>query len=222
MARTTDQMSDRNKLNVLLVDDHEVVRAGYRRLLEGTADIAVIAEANSGEQAYQDYFHHKPDVLVMDLSMPGMGGLEASIRILAKDSAARILVFSVHENEVFLTRALDAGIAGYISKRSASQVMIEAVRQVASGSVYVGQEMMPYLVKRKTTPESDTVAGLTPREFEVFHLLADSKSVNDIAEILNLSPKTVGHHCTSVKKKLGVSDIAALTRLAIRMGVITP
>jgi two-component system invasion response regulator UvrY len=182
----------------------------------------VIAEASSGEEAYQDYFKYHPDVLVMDLSMPGMGGLEASMRILAKDSAAKILVFSVHENEVFLTRALDSGISGYISKRSASQVMIEAVRQVAAGSVYVGQEMMPYLVKRKTTPESDTVAGLTPREFEVFHLLADSKSVNDIAAILHLSPKTVGHHCTSVKKKLGVPDIAALTRLAIRMGVITP
>jgi len=215
-------MSNMNKLNVLLVDDHEVVRAGYRRLLEVTEDIAVIAEASSGEQAYQDYFKYQPDVLVMDLSMPGMGGLEASMRILAKDSTARILVFSVHENEVFLTRALDSGISGYISKRSASQVMIEAIRQVASGSVYVGQEMMPYLVKRNTTPESDSVAGLTPREFEVFHLLADSKSVNDIAAILHLSPKTVGHHCTSVKKKLGVHDIAALTRLAIRMGVITP
>jgi len=209
------------KIKVLLVDDHEVVRAGYRRLLEGTEDIVVIAEAADGESAYTDYFQYRPDVLVMDLSMPGMGGLEASMRILAKDSSAKILVFSVHENEVFLARALDSGILGYISKRSASRVMIEAVRQVASGSVYVGQEMMPYLVKRKTTPESDAVAGLTPREFEVFHLLADSKSVNDIAEILNLSPKTVGHHCTRVKKKLGVSDIAALTRLAIRMGVIT-
>ena len=222
MASTGNNVSDRTKLNVLLVDDHEVVRAGYRRLLEATADIAVIAETGSGEEAYQDYFKYQPDVLVMDLSMPGMGGLEASMRILAKDSSAKILVFSVHENEVFLTRALDSGILGYISKRSASQVMIEAIRQVAAGSVYVGQEMMPYLVKWKTTPESDTVAGLTPREFEVFHLLADSKSVNDIAEILNLSPKTVGHHYTSVKKKLGVSDIAALTRLAIRMGIITP
>jgi two-component system invasion response regulator UvrY len=215
-------MNDQSKLNVLLVDDHEVVRAGYRRLLEATVDIAVIAEASSGEEAYRDFFNYYPDVLVMDLSMPGMGGLEASMRILAKDSSAKILVFSVHENEVFLTRVLDAGILGYISKRSASQVMIEAVRQVAAGSVYVGQEMMPYLVKRTNTPESDAVGGLTPREFEVFHLLVDSKSVNNIAEILNLSPKTVGHHCTSVKKKLGVSDIAALTRLAIRMGVITP
>lgn len=210
------------KIKVLLVDDHEVVRAGYRRLLEATDDIEVIAEASNGESAYTGFFRCQPDVLVMDLSMPGMGGLEASMRILAKDSNAKILVFSVHENEVFLTRALDSGISGYISKRSASQVMIEAVRQVAAGSVYVGQEMMPFLVKRKTTPDSDALAGLTPREFEVFHLLADSKSVNDIAAILNLSPKTVGHHCTSVKKKLGVADIAALTRLAIRMGVITP
>lgn len=210
------------KIKVLLVDDHEVVRAGYRRLLEATDDIEVIAEASSGESAYTGFFRCQPDVLVMDLSMPGMGGLEASLRILAKDDAARILVFSVHENEVFLSRALDSGILGYISKRSASQVMIEAVRQVAQGLVYVGQEMMPYLVKQKTTPDSSAVAGLTPREFEVFQLLANSKSVNDIAEILSLSPKTVGHHCTSVKKKLGVSDIAALTRLAIRMGVITP
>ncbi len=100
--------------------------------------------------------------------------------------------------------------------------MIDAVRRVAAGDAYIGQEMMPCLVKRNTTPDSDAVGGLTPREFEVFHLLADSKSVNDIAGILNLSPKTVGHHCTSVKKKLGVADIGALTRLAIRMGVITP
>jgi two-component system invasion response regulator UvrY len=215
-------VSSQNKLNVLLVDDHEVVRAGYRRLLEATPDIAVIAEASSGEQACQEYFQYHPDVLVMDLSMPGMSGLEASMRILAKDSGAKILVFSVHENEVFLSRALDSGILGYISKRSASREMIEAVRHVAAGSVYVGKEMMPYLAKRKSTPEADVIAALTPREFEVFHLLADSKSVNEIAGILNLSPKTVGHHCTSVKKKLGVSDIASLTRLAIRMGVITP
>ena len=215
-------MNASKEVSVLLVDDHEVVRAGYRRLLESTDGISVVAEAESGEDAYTDYFKYHPDVLVMDLSMPGMGGLEASMRILAKDKSAKILVFSVHENEVFLQRALDAGILGYISKRSASQVMVDAVRQVATGELFVGQEMMPYLLKRKTTPESEPVAGLSPREFEVFHLLADSKSVNDIAEILNLSPKTVGHHCTSVKKKLGVADIAALTRLAIRLGIITP
>lgn len=208
-------------ITVLLVDDHEVVRAGYRRLLETTPDIRVLAEACDGEDAYTKYFECRADVIVMDLSMPGMGGLEACLRILGKDARARILVFSVHENETFLNRALDAGILGYISKRSASQVMIEAVRQVAAGEVYIGQEMMPYLLKRNS-PDSDRMAGLSPREFEVFNLLANSKSVNEIAEILNLSPKTVGHHFTSVKKKLGISDIAALTRLAIRLGIITP
>jgi two-component system invasion response regulator UvrY len=209
-------------IRILLADDHEVVRAGYRRLLENTPDIEVIAEVASGEDAYSRYCELHPDVVVMDLTMPGMGGLEASRRILAHDNSAKILVFSVHENEVMLNRALDLGVLGYISKRSASQVMIEAVRQIAAGEMYVGQEMMPFLVRRTTSPDSERVAGLSPREFEVLRLLADSKSVNDIADLLNLSPKTVGHHMTHIKTKLGIDNIAGLTRLAIRLGIITP
>jgi two-component system invasion response regulator UvrY len=206
-------------IRVLLTDDHEVVRAGYARLLESTLDIEVIAEAVSGEEACSEYFDRQPDVLVMDLSMPGIGGLEASRRILARDPKARILVFSVHENEIMLERALDVGIKGYISKRSASQVMIEAVRQVAAGDVYIGKEMMSHLVDRRTATEDGQLKELTPREFEVFRLLADSKSVNEIAGILNISPKTVGHHMTHIKEKLGISNIAGLTHLAIRLGI---
>jgi len=209
-------------IRVLLTDDHEVVRAGFARLLESTADIDVIAEAGSGEEAYLEYFKHRPDVLVMDLTMPGIGGLEACRRILTKDPGARILIFSVHENEIMLERALDVGIKGYISKRSASQVMIQAVRQVAAGDVYIGQEMMPHLVGRRTSVEGEQLKDLTSREFEVFRLLADSKSVNEIAGILNISPKTVGHHMTHIKSKLGIANIAGLTRLAIRLGIITP
>jgi two-component system invasion response regulator UvrY len=209
-------------ITILLADDHEVVRAGYRRLLESTSNIEVITEVASGEDAYCRYCDYQPDVLVMDLTMPGMGGLEASRRILAHDGSAKILVFSVHENEVMLNRALDLGVLGYISKRSASQVMIEAVYKVAAGEMFIGQEMMPFLVKRKLSPDSERIAGLSPREFEVFRLLADSKSVNDIAELLSLSPKTVGHHMTHIKSKLGITNIAGLTRIAIRLGIISP
>jgi len=209
-------------IRVLLTDDHEVVRAGYTRLLESTSDINVIAEASSGEEACTNYFECRPDVLIMDLNMPGMGGLEACRRIRARDPKANILVFSVHENEVMLERALDAGIKGYISKRSASRVMIQAVRKVAAGEVYVGEEMMSHLVGQRKSEDGGQLKDLTPREFEVFRLLADSKSVNEIAGILNISPKTAGHHMTHIKEKLGISNIAELTHLAIRLGIIIP
>jgi two-component system invasion response regulator UvrY len=215
-------MHNTRPITVLLADDHEVVRAGYRRLLESTGDIEVVGEAASGEQAYAQFVEQRPDVVVMDLTMPGVGGLDAARRILARDRDARILVFSVHENELFLNRALDQGVLGYISKRSASRVMLEAVRQVAAGEAFIGGEMQPFLIKRRASADSRLVDELSPREFEVFRLRAEGLSVNAIAKLLNVSPKTVGHHNTSLKQKLGGVNDAELTRMAIRLGVINP
>jgi two-component system invasion response regulator UvrY len=211
-----------NTIRVLLVDDHEVVRAGYRRLLENTEDIQVIAEANSGEEAYSFFVAHQPDVVIMDLSMPGIGGIEAISRILHREKAAKVLVFSVHESETFLSRVLATGALGYITKRSAAKVMVEAVRQVAQGNIFIGQEMQQYLTKQQNISHQSLLETLSPREFEVFLLLAEGKSVNDVADLLSLSSKTVGHHYTSIKNKLNIANAAELTRLAIRAGLIEP
>jgi len=209
-----------NIISVLLADDHEVVRAGYRRLLESSLDIKVTVEASNGEQAYAAYVKHQPDVVIMDLSMPGMGGLEAIRKIRCHDKNACILVFSVHENEVFLIRALEEGVLGYITKRSAAKVMIEAVREVARGKTFVGQELQPFLIKNAVGKNNPLFEQLSPREFEVFLLLAEGKTVIEVAELLNLSPKTVGHHNTHLKKKLKINTVAELTRLAIREGLL--
>lgn len=209
-------------IQVLLVDDHEVVRAGYRRLLENTVEIKVVAEAQSGEEAYHAYVTYQPDVIIMDLSMQGIGGLEAIRKIRNYDQTARILVFSVHENEIFLTRTLKEGVLGYISKRSAAKVMVEAVRQVAQDKIFLGQEMQQYLNlnQKKSTDDNSLLNQLSPREFQVFLLLSEGKTVNEIADTLHLSSKTVGHHYTHIKKKLKISNISELTRLAIRGGLL--
>ncbi len=206
-------------IKIMLVDDHEVVRSGYRRLIENTSNIEVVTEAASGEDAYKRYALYQPQVVVMDLSMPGIGGFQAIKKILDYDKKARILVFSVHDNEVFLHRALDNGALGYITKKSASTVMVEAVHQIAQGKPFIGEDVLPYLIKRKD--EKSLFEQLSPREFEVFLLLTEGKSVNEISELLEVSAKTVGNHIVSIKGKLGTSNVVELVHLAIRCGFVT-
>ncbi|PHS32968.1 MAG: DNA-binding response regulator [Methylophaga sp.] len=208
------------KKTILLVDDHELVRAGFRRLLEDEEQFIVVAEAGSGEQAVQDYVKYKPDAVVMDISMPGIGGIGAIERIIARDPNARILVLSVHEDTVFTTRALQAGAKGFIPKRSAPEEMIKAIAQVAQGKMSIDPEIAQQIAMQKLTGSDNVLDVLSQREFEVFRLLAEGKSVNDIAGILSLSPKTVGTHHTNIKQKLEVSNSAELARLAIRSGVL--
>lgn len=209
-----------NKTKVLLVDDHELVRAGFRRLLEDGDKFTVVAESGSGEQAVQDFSKHHPDVVVMDISMPGIGGVGAIERIVAREPTAKILVLSVHEDSVFTTRAMQAGALGFIPKRSAPEEMLKAVEMVAQGKTCIAPEIAQQLAMQKLTGSENPLDVLSQREFEVFRLLAEGKTVNDIADILSLSPKTVGTHHTNIKQKLNVSNSAELARLAIRSGLV--
>ncbi|MBO9468574.1 response regulator transcription factor [Endozoicomonas sp. G2_2] len=205
-------------IRVLLVDDHAVVRAGYGRLLKMAGDIEVVGEADSGERAYALCREQAFDVIVMDLSLPGMSGIEATRRICSRNPGTRILVFSVHEEEIFVRRALAAGATGYIGKRAVADVLIDAVRQVARGKRYIGAA----LVDEEAAPfeAENPLSRLSSREFEIFRLLASGASVNAIAEELFLSPKTVANHASRLRAKLGLGGTADLTRLAIRTGVV--
>jgi len=209
-----------NKVTILLVDDHDLVRAGFQRLLEDSEQFTVIAEAGSGEQAVQEYMKLKPQVVVMDISMPGIGGIGAIERIIARDPEARVLVLSVHEDSVFTTRALQAGAKGFIPKRSAPEEMIKAVEQVSQGRMCIDPAIAQQIAMQKLSGSDSVFDVLSQREFEVFRLLAEGKTVNDIADILSLSPKTVGTHHTNIRQKLDVSNSAELARLAIRNGLI--
>lgn len=208
-------------IRLLLVDDHPVVRAGYQRLLEQAGDIVVVAQAERVDPAYAEYVAHAPDVTVTDLSMPGSGGLELIRRILARDPSARTLVFSMHDSALLVRRALDAGARGFLFKSAAPDRLIDAVRTVHAGQRYLSDDLSPALLERDARYEMSRLESLTAREFEVFRLLAQGHTLNQCAETLNLSPKTVANYQTLVKEKLGVSTSAALVHLAIRNGVIS-
>jgi len=208
------------KIRAMLVDDHAVVRVGFRMLLDSSGDIEVVAEADTGEQAYQLYVRVDPDVVIMDVAMPGMGGIETAKRLLIRDPHSRILALSAHEDTAHLKRMLKAGALGYLSKRSAPDVLISAVRTVASGNVYLDAEIARKLAMQDLTGSQGPVEALSEREFTVFIQLARGQSVNQIAETLSLSPNTVGTHLYNIKQKLSANNQAELTLIAVRNGLI--
>ena len=207
-------------INIMLVDDHAVVRMGFKMLLETDADIKVVAEAESGEQAIVRYMGFKPNVVVMDITMPGIGGLEAIERILAKDSTAKILVLSAHEDSVHPKRVLNAGAMGYLTKRSAAEEMIKAIRVVASGKKYLEASVAQQMAIQQLSGDQNPVDVLSPREFEVFMALAKGKTTNEIAETLFLSPRTVGTHLYNIKQKLDANNSAEIALIAMRSGLL--
>jgi two-component system invasion response regulator UvrY len=204
----------------MLVDDHAVVRMGFRLLLDTTSDIRVVAECGSGEEALQCFAEVNPDVVVLDLSMGGMGGLETLSRLLAKWPATRVLVLSAHEDTAHPRRALAAGALGYLTKRSAADALIEAIRQVAAGKLFLEPALAQEIVVEQVGRPGSPLETLSAREFEVFVMLARGKSVAEIAAVLFLSPRTVGTHLYNIKQKLGAGNAAELTLIAIRNGLI--
>ena len=208
-------------IRVLLVDDHAVVRTGFRLLLQSQPDINVVAEAQSGEAACQMYAELTPDVVVMDLGMPGMGGLEALRRIRARNSAARVLALSAHDDPMHARRALREGALGFLSKRSAPEALIEAIASIAAGRRYLDPALAQKLALAEIEGATRSpIEQLSEREFEVFIRLAGGATVQKIADDLKLSASTIGTHLYNIKQKLGVLNQSELTLLAIRHGLI--
>jgi two-component system invasion response regulator UvrY len=207
-------------ISVLLVDDHAVVREGYRRLLERATGIVVAGEAASGSEAYQVFGKIRPDVVVMDISLPDASGIETTRRLLQRDPGARVLVFSIHDEPIFPDRAFRAGARAYVTKASAPDVLVDAVRAVARGELFLSQDVAHALALRKLQSSHDELGALSNREFEVLRLLAQGRSLRDIADALCLNYKTVANYQTTIRQKLGVDTPMQLLRIAEQCGLV--
>lgn len=211
-------------ISLLLVDDHPVVRSGYQRLLEQMGKMLVVAQAGDVDQAYAQFVQHRPAVTITDISMPGSSGLELLRRVLERDASARVLVFSMHDSEALVRRALGLGARGFVTKSCDPDTLIEAVKQVHLGRRFLSPDLPTALLH--DSPAQSAAAhpqfeALTAREYEIFRLLAAGKSLSDCARSLHLSPKTVSNHQTLIKEKLGLGSSAAMALLALRHGLIS-
>jgi two-component system, NarL family, invasion response regulator UvrY len=207
-------------IKLMLVDDHAIVRSGFRRLLEQEPHLHVVAETDSGERAYALYVKEMPDVVVMDLSMPGMSGFETIRRIVARDPAARILVFSMHEDAMRAERAIQLGARGYVTKSSAPEVLARAIVEVAAGKLFLSADVAQSIAQSKLAGEDNPLKVLTAREFEIFRLLVAGRGAAEIARILNLSAKTVANNRTLINQKLRASGDVELVLLALRHNLV--
>jgi two-component system, NarL family, invasion response regulator UvrY len=210
----------KGSVTVLLVDDHAVVREGYRRLLEESGRIRVIGEAASAADAAEKFATLAPSVVVMDISLPGVSGIEATRRICARNPKACVLMFSMHEDAIFARRALQAGAMGYVTKASAPRVLVEAVDTVASGKRYLSHDIAQRLALTPGSGAAGDGTTLSTREFEVLKLLAQGFTLAEIADQLGVAPKTIANHQSAIKQKLGAETGRELVRHAIRLGIV--
>ena len=208
------------KISVMLVDDHMVVRAGVRRLLEAANDFDIVAEAESGEQAYELFPKLEPEVTLMDLNMPGMGGIETIIRIKNRYPNAKIIVLSMYEHGPFITQAMKAGAKGYLTKSSLGDELIKAVKLVAQGRSFMSSSVAQNFAIDAVTKPHNPFDELSAKEFEIFRLIAQGKEVQEIADSLKLSEKTIANYQSILKKKLNVSNSIEIVKLALQNGLI--
>ena len=207
-------------VRILLVDDHAVVRAGYRRFLETEPDYRVVAEASSGEEAYTLLQSNQPDVVVLDLSMPGRGGLSTLRRIKLRWPLLAVLVCSMHDNLAFALQAMRAGANGYVTKSSDPAFMVTAVRRVLTGTPVMSPDVALKLASASTLDSEQPTLGLSVREFEIFRLIAAGRSHDEIADLLCVSAKTVANNHSLIKQKLGVNTDIELFQLAVGCGAV--
>lgn len=210
-------------IRVLIADDHGIVRSGLTMLIERQADMQVAAEAKDGIEAVERALADRPDVAVLDVSMPRLTGLHAARQIRRQADDVKVLMLSMHEDDAYFFEALEAGASGYVSKRGADESLIEAIRTVARGETFLSSRTQQTLLKQwledgRTAREDE----LTPRELEVVKLIAEANTNRQIAETLQLSEKTVESHRGNVLAKLGMRDRVELVRYAIRRGLVEP
>ncbi|QBR71849.1 DNA-binding response regulator [Beijerinckiaceae bacterium] len=207
-------------ISILLVDDHPVVREGYRRLLERQNGYKVVAEADNAADAYRLYRQATPDIVVMDISLPGVGGLEAVRHIRQWDRRARILVFTMHNGAAFALKAFEAGAAGYVTKSSDAAELIRAVTIVAQGGRALSSDIAREIAVERLANQKNLVDDLGPRETEILRLVASGLTTDEIANSLNLSVKTVQNYHYQIKSKIGARTDAHLVWLAIGAGLV--
>lgn len=208
-------------INIILVDDHVAIRSGVKRLLQEQHDLVVVAEAENGDEAYRLYNQHQPDVMLMDMNMPGSSGLATLSQIKARHPDAQIIMFTNHTEVVFAVQAISAGAKGYVLKSSTPEEVIQSVRQVAMGKSYLSPEVAQQIALQNIAADNDPTRALTPREFEIFRMLAEGADIDTIADTLKIGQKTVANYQTQLKHKLNIHTPVELVRLALKHHIIS-
>jgi len=209
-----------NQITVMLVDDHMIVRSGARRLLEMSAEFKIIAEADSGERACELHSKLNPDVTIMDIHMPGMGGIEAMIRILTKNPNAKVIILSMYERGPFVSHCLKAGAKGYLTKSSLGDELLAAAKAVAIGKNYMSSSVAQSFAIDTVTKPNNPLADLNSKEFQIFRLIAEGKEIDEIADSLKLSSKTIANYQSIIKRKLDAVSSIDILKIAIQHGLI--